>query len=209
MSLQFRLRKVRGESVPHTRLPLAFRLTILLFRARLGWLFGNRFLMLTHIRRKSGQPRRTVFEVLRYDPTSDTYFVASAPRERANWFRNVRMTPDVVIHVRWKCFRGIAERLPVQTGDRELFDYARRYSVFMRVFARLFGCPTGDTEANIWAFPDHTIFLALRPTKQQRSKDGSFHGASREKITREKIDECAQEVSLLRNILNGGEKRNV
>jgi hypothetical protein len=41
------------------------RLPILLYRLHLGWLLGHRFLLLTHVGRKSGLQRRTVLEVVR------------------------------------------------------------------------------------------------------------------------------------------------
>lgn len=45
---------------PRGLLRLAARLPLWLYRAGLGWLLSNRFLMLTHIGRKSGLPRQVV-----------------------------------------------------------------------------------------------------------------------------------------------------
>jgi hypothetical protein len=47
------------------------RMPIWLYRLRLGWLLGNRFLMLTHIVRKSGQPPQSVLEVVGHDCRAD------------------------------------------------------------------------------------------------------------------------------------------
>ena len=40
-----------------------FRIPINVYRLRLGRLFGSRLLLLSHIGRVSGKPRRTVLEV--------------------------------------------------------------------------------------------------------------------------------------------------
>src|SRR6266511_3711376 len=78
------------------RLRALLRLPIWLYRLRLGWLLGERGLMLTHIGRKSGQLRRTVLEVGGYDPTSDTYTIVAGWGERSDWVRNIQQRPDVL-----------------------------------------------------------------------------------------------------------------
>jgi hypothetical protein len=52
---------------PRGLLRLALRLPIWLYRWRLGWLLGDRFLLLTHTGRKSGLPRQVVLEVVHHD----------------------------------------------------------------------------------------------------------------------------------------------
>ena len=37
-----------------------FKLPLVLYRLRLGWIFGHRFVMLTHVGRHSGKTRRTI-----------------------------------------------------------------------------------------------------------------------------------------------------
>ena len=66
-------------------LRIGVRLPVLLYRARLGWLLGGRFLMLTTTGRKTILPRQTVLEVVLHDQETDTYYIASG------WFRNIQM----------------------------------------------------------------------------------------------------------------------
>ena len=54
------------------------RLPIWLYRLRLGWLLGGRFLLLNHTGRKTGLPRRTVLEIVHHDADNATLFVAAA-----------------------------------------------------------------------------------------------------------------------------------
>lgn len=63
---------------PRARLPRAvLRAPLVLYRHRLGWLLGRRFVYLAHRDRASGRRRETVVEVVRYDPA-----VAPAPAIR-------------------------------------------------------------------------------------------------------------------------------
>lgn len=74
------------------------RAPIWLYRARLGFLFGSRMLLLEHIGRKSGAKRYVVLEVFDH-PTPDSYVVVSGFGARAQWFRNVRAEPRVRVAV--------------------------------------------------------------------------------------------------------------
>src|SRR5215472_17499272 len=84
---------------PHGVARLLLRLPIWLYRFHLGWLLGNRFLLLTHTGRKSGLPRQAVLEVLQYDKARAAYCVASPWSETPDWFLNVEKTPEVIINV--------------------------------------------------------------------------------------------------------------
>jgi hypothetical protein len=75
-------RGMTKRSAPRGLARLAFRLPIWLYHLRLGWLLGDRVLLLTHIGRKSGLPRQAVIEVVRHDPASDTYIIASGLARR-------------------------------------------------------------------------------------------------------------------------------
>jgi deazaflavin-dependent oxidoreductase (nitroreductase family) len=74
------------------------RAPVWLYRARLGFLFGNRFLLIEHIGRRTGSARYVVVEVVER-PGADRYVVASGFGERAQWFRNVLVTPRVRVSV--------------------------------------------------------------------------------------------------------------
>ncbi len=71
-----------------------------LFRWKLGFLFGDRFLLLTHLGRSSGATYHTALEVVRHDPASDEYIVCSGTGPRADWYLNINAAPAVSIQVR-------------------------------------------------------------------------------------------------------------
>lgn len=95
------------------------------YRAGLGFLFGQRLLMLEHRGRKSGQMRQVVLEVVAH-PTPDRYVVVAGFGERAQWLRNVRADPQVLVSVgRRRSNPAVATELDRAEADAFLADYAR------------------------------------------------------------------------------------
>lgn len=126
-----------GSRSPRGLLRLGLRLPILLYRARLGWLLGKRFLMLTHIGRKSGQPHQTVVEVVDHDAATGTYFIASGWGRKSDWFRNVQKTPEVTVHVGGRRFEAVAECIPLDAAEQRLQVYARKHPLAFRELTRV------------------------------------------------------------------------
>lgn len=61
-----------------------------LYRGHLGFLMGNRFIMIEHLGRKSGNLYRTVLEVVGRYPDKDEWMVASGTGPKADWYRNLQ-----------------------------------------------------------------------------------------------------------------------
>ena len=139
------------------------RAPIWLYRHQLGWLMGKRFLMLTHTGRKSGLPRHVVVEVVRYDPNTGDYVIASGWGERSDWYRNIRQTPRVTVTVGRRAHPALAERLAPDDAEQELRTYARLHPAAARSLARLMGYSLQDTEADFAALSAHMPIIALRP----------------------------------------------
>lgn len=78
---------------PRPLLAAFFRAPGWLYRIRLGWIPGRRFLALTHRGRKSGHEHRTVLEVISYDEATDESIVVSAYGAKADWYRNIKKEP--------------------------------------------------------------------------------------------------------------------
>jgi deazaflavin-dependent oxidoreductase (nitroreductase family) len=148
-----------------------FRLPILLFRIGLGWLLGEHFLLLTHTGRRTGLPRQAVLEVVRHDPATDTYFVASGWGEKSDWFRNIQKTPEVEIQVGRRRLRAVAERLPLEEAEGELLDYARRHPTAIRSLARMIGYRISGSEEEIRALARRIPIVAFRPAPATQTTD--------------------------------------
>lgn len=67
------------------------------FRARLGFIFGRRIVMLEHIGRRSGKLRRTPLEVVQRD--GDAYVLCSGTGPDADWWRNIKAQPASALWV--------------------------------------------------------------------------------------------------------------
>lgn len=127
-----------------------FRLPIWLYRLHLGWLLDSRFLLLTHVGRKSGQPHQTVVEVMRHDKATDTYFVAAGFGRNSDWYRNIRQTPDVVIAVGRRVTPAHVELLSPTAGAQELRAYAHKHPIAFPLLTRFLLGHTPDlTSANL------------------------------------------------------------
>lgn len=61
-----------------------------LYRAHLGFLMGNRFVMIEHRGRRSGTQYRTVLEVAGGYPEKDEWIVTSGTGPKADWYRNLK-----------------------------------------------------------------------------------------------------------------------
>jgi deazaflavin-dependent oxidoreductase (nitroreductase family) len=116
-------------------LRFGLRFPIWLYRLHLGWLLGNRFLMLTHIGRTSGKPHQTVLEVVDYDGQSNTYVIASGWGEKSSWFKNITKNNQVVVTTGNARFQATTNRLSVEEARQTLLDYARKYPLAFRELA--------------------------------------------------------------------------
>jgi deazaflavin-dependent oxidoreductase (nitroreductase family) len=140
-----------------------FRFPILLYRAGLGWLLGDRALMMTHTGRISGLARRAVLEVMRHDKDTDTYIVASGWGEKSDWFQNISKTPQVEIHVGRRRFNALAQRLSLDDAYEEIQDYARRHPTAIRQLGRLIGYQLEHTPEGYRALVGVMPIVAIRP----------------------------------------------
>lgn len=102
------------------------RAPILVYRCGLGWLFGRRLVLLTHVGRRTGRPRQVVLEVVGRGPERGSYVVASGYGSRAHWFRNLLAHPEVTYQVGRRRRDGWAYPLPSEESGRRLAEYAAR-----------------------------------------------------------------------------------
>ncbi|HEU5024327.1 MAG TPA: nitroreductase family deazaflavin-dependent oxidoreductase [Spirillospora sp.] len=109
-----------------------FRLPVHLYRVGLGPLFGDRFLLLEHVGRASGEPRQAVVEVVEH--SGDDYVVCSGFGPRADWYRNLQKTPRATVQVGRSRFAVTARPLDAEEGGELMIRYAPRHP---RATARL------------------------------------------------------------------------
>jgi len=141
-----------------------FRFPIWLYRLHLGWLLGGRFLMFRHIGRKSGLPRYTVVEVVRHDPSTDTYIIASGWGEKADWFQNIQQEPEVVLYSGRRQMAARAARLSLAEATGALKDYAGRHPLAFHKLAKMMvGQELEGSEADCRMLAQEVPLVILTP----------------------------------------------
>ncbi len=103
------------------------RAPIWLYGKGLGFLLGNRLLLLEHRGRRSGELRYVVLEVVDR-PSVDTYVIVSGFGEKSQWCRNVLADPRVRVTVGWRrTSPAVAELLSDDAAQTVLDRYAERH----------------------------------------------------------------------------------
>ncbi|MBC8335346.1 MAG: nitroreductase family deazaflavin-dependent oxidoreductase [Anaerolineales bacterium] len=133
--------RMTGKPMRERPLLRAFmRFPIYLYRARLGWLFGERFLMLSHTGRKSGIKRYVVLEVVNQDDENKNFYVAAAWGKKADWYRNILVTPKVTVQVKNQQYSAYAEKISPEAALENLWAYAQKYpAAFTQLIKTILG----------------------------------------------------------------------
>ena len=118
---------------------IPWRLPILLYRVGLGWILGNRFLLLRHKGRKSGKIRTAVLEIIHSMPDAGIYFVVSGFGTRSDWYQNILQDSSVEIQVRRKRFPAQAEQLEPAEGAKILAAYAQKNPGSLQALSKIMG----------------------------------------------------------------------
>lgn len=111
---------------------IPWRIPILLYKIGLGWLLGNRALLLSVNGRKSGKIRQTVLEIIHHSPEEHTYYVASGFGTRSQWFQNLQNGPQVTIQVGSKRLNATGNRLNPEEAGSVFIAYAQKYPQAIR-----------------------------------------------------------------------------
>jgi len=99
----------------------------LLFRAKLGFLFGDRFLMITHKGRKSGNTFHTPLEVVVHAADTSEYIVCSGTGPNADWYRNITAEPVASIQVKNRVWAPSQRFLESTEAADRFADYEQRH----------------------------------------------------------------------------------
>jgi deazaflavin-dependent oxidoreductase (nitroreductase family) len=101
------------------------RLPTYLFRSHLGFLMGERILLLIHKGRVSGQLRQTAVEVVTHDRTTHEYIVCSGTGPGADWYLNITALPAVEVQVGNHRWTPTQRMVPQPEAAQRFADYER------------------------------------------------------------------------------------
>jgi deazaflavin-dependent oxidoreductase (nitroreductase family) len=164
---------VKDAQPPTGLARLLYRVPIYLYRARLGWIFGDRIMLLNHVGRVSGMRRQAILEVVEHDPADGSYVVASGWGPTAAWYRNVLHTPDVAIQVGHRTIPMRAVKLTEDEGAQIFARYAVRHRMAAKyLLPRLLGFSVDGSEADFRAVGRHLPFIRFVPRAHQPPAPG-------------------------------------
>jgi deazaflavin-dependent oxidoreductase (nitroreductase family) len=124
------------------------RAPIKLYDWGLGSLLGGRFLLVHHVGRKSGKPRKNVLEVVKHDTERDVYYVAVGFGEKSDWFKNLQKNPDTTIEARRRRLDVRARVLDEEEGGALMADYAKRHPTAARKLMQYCGYEVDGSDAD-------------------------------------------------------------
>ncbi|MFC9428101.1 nitroreductase family deazaflavin-dependent oxidoreductase [Streptomyces sp. NPDC056987] len=135
------------------------RLPILLYRAGLGPLFGRRMLLLIHTGRFTGQSRQVVIGVVEQERAPRSWTVTSGSGASAQWYRNLRHTPQVTIQT-GRRYHAVTARFPAPEECGLIMErYARARPRAARTLCAFLGLdpeadagPDADADARLAAY---------------------------------------------------------
>ena len=149
---------------------IPWRLPIYLYRSGLGWMLGDKFLLLSHRGRKSGKIRFAVLEIIHSLAESGFYYVVSGFGTQSNWYQNILQHSSVEIQVGRKRLAAKAQQLSSSEGAEILIAYAQENPGNLKTLSKLLGYDIEDSPEGIREF-GHQIPVIQFSTTNPTLKD--------------------------------------
>ncbi|MBK9715042.1 MAG: nitroreductase family deazaflavin-dependent oxidoreductase [Kouleothrix sp.] len=127
----------QNEKAPSFMIPL-FKLPLFLYRLRLGWVLGKRFMQITHVGRRSGQVRRTVLAVLRFDEQTKAIYAVSAWKG-SDWYYNIQASPALQVESGFVRYAPVQRTLSPEEITTAFLAYRKHHPIFSRMICRIPG----------------------------------------------------------------------
>jgi deazaflavin-dependent oxidoreductase (nitroreductase family) len=125
------------KKAPSFMIPI-FKLPVFLYRLRLGWILGNRFMQITHVGRHSGKVRRTVLAVLRFDQKTKEIYAVSA-WNGSDWYYNIQALPALQVETGFARYVPVQRNLSPEEITTTFIEYRKKHPIFSRVICRIPG----------------------------------------------------------------------
>ena len=150
-----------NEKAPSFMIPI-FKLPVVLYRLRLGWLLGNRFMQLSHVGRRSGKVRRTVLAVLRFDKQTKELYAVSAWKG-SDWYYNIQAAPALRVESGSVGFVPVQRTLSPEEITAAFIEYRRQHPIFSRMICRIPGWKWDSTYEEFLELARTLRGVAFRP----------------------------------------------
>jgi deazaflavin-dependent oxidoreductase (nitroreductase family) len=127
----------KNEKAPSLLIPV-FKLPLVLYRFRLGWLLGKRFMQITHVGRRSGRVRRTVLAVLKFDKETKEIYAVSAWKG-SDWYYNIQTSPALQVETGFVHYVPAQRTLSAEEITAAFMAYRKQHPLFSRMICRIPG----------------------------------------------------------------------
>ncbi len=161
---------VQFPSPPRGLKAIPWRLPIYLFRVRLGWILGNRFLLLRHKGRISGIDRFAVLEIIHRQPEESSYFVVSGFGTHSDWYQNILQHSAVEIQVGNIRSPAKARQLESSEGGKVLLIYAGKNPGSLKALSKIMGYEIDFTPEGILDFGRQIPVIQFKLTEPLPNK---------------------------------------
>ncbi len=115
-----------------------FKSPLFLYRLSLGWLFGHRFMLLTHRGRRTGKIRRTILAVLRFDAKTSEIMAISA-WSASDWYHNIQASPALQVETGFTRYVPVTRTLAPEEIASLFEEYRNKHPLFSRIVCQIPG----------------------------------------------------------------------
>ena len=160
-SMNTPLQRNENARPPAFMIPI-LKLPLLLYRMGLGWLFGHRFMLLTHLGRRTGKVRQTVLAVLWFDPKTREIMAISA-WSASEWYKNILASPALQVVTGFTRYAPVHRSLSSVEIARLFEDYRRKHPIFSRIVCRIPGWQWNSSHEELLELANTLRGVAFRP----------------------------------------------
>lgn len=155
-----------GNQNPPAFISQFFKLPLILYRLGLGWMMGKRFVVLTHVGRRSGKVYRSVLAVVAFDPKTLEIQTVS-PWSSSNWFRNIQSTPALEVQTAGVRYAPMQRFLSPEEIAALFIRFRREHPIFSRMVARIPGWNIDSTYEEFLELARSLRGVAFQPKKTE------------------------------------------
>jgi deazaflavin-dependent oxidoreductase (nitroreductase family) len=152
---------------PGPALAQLLRAPVYVYRWRCGWLLGRRFLLLTHVGRRTGKTYQTVVEVMQFRSDGPVAVVMSGFGSKADWLRNIEAGRPAEVTLGRLRFNASHRILGLEEAVDVVEDYERRnrYAapIVRAVLSRLLGWRYCSSDSDRRRLAEQLPLVALSP----------------------------------------------
>jgi deazaflavin-dependent oxidoreductase (nitroreductase family) len=142
------------------------KLPLLLYRTGLGRLLGHRFMLLTHVGRRSGKVRQSVLAVLHFDPKTRKIMTISA-WSASDWYKNILPLPALQVETGSTRYVPIHHSLSSEEIASLFEDYRSKHPIFSRIVCRIPGWKWDSSHEELLELAKTLRGVAFQPNENE------------------------------------------